>query len=225
MRLVPIVIGTVVILVGVLLFLGNLNVLNLDVGDLFSNLWPSILILIGLVQLYASRGTSVMGPLFLILLGVVLQLAALDIVPWSTVWPVVIIGIGLAIIFQGRWARKTPSTSADGEDTVNLSAIFSGIERRVTSSKFRGGKASALFGGVELDLRDAQLTNDAILDVSAFCGGVELKVPENWDVQIEGSPLFGGIEDKGGRSNGEQRTGPTLRIRASITCGGLEIKR
>ena len=52
-------------------------------------------------------------------------------------------------------------------------------------------------GGVTLDLRQAKMTPEgAVLDAFAFWGGIEIKVPESWQVRGEVIPLMGGFEDK-----------------------------
>jgi hypothetical protein len=50
---------------------------------------------------------------------------------------------------------------------------------------------------VEIDMRKAASTRDEILvEANALFGGVDLKVPENWNVTVRGSGIFGGYEDK-----------------------------
>jgi len=214
------------ILVGVLFLLANLDALELDIGDLAATWWPSLLILFGVVQLLSTRGAAPTGALFLIGLGVVFQVVTLGWAGWGIVWPSVIIGVGVLILFQGNQFRRRPTQPASGDDTVDLFTMFGGIERRITSNSFRGGKATAIFGGIELDLREAQLADNASLNATVLFGGLDLRVPENWNVQIHGAPLFGGIEDsKGRRGAQDQRSDPTLQIYASVTFGGLEIKR
>ena len=52
-------------------------------------------------------------------------------------------------------------------------------------------------GGVDLDLRKARMgPSPAVLDVVAFWGGIELKVPAGWNVEGQVMPILGGFEDK-----------------------------
>lgn len=81
----------------------------------------------------------------------------------------------------------------------------------------------AIFGGAEIDLRDAKLAPGALLDVFAVFGGVEVSVPEGWQVVTSGFPMFGGFENV----TAKERTGPDapiLQIHATILFGGVEIK-
>ena len=216
----------VLILVGVLFLLANLDVFDMDIGSFAATWWPSLLILFGLWQLLANRGVGLLGPGILIILGVVFQVITLGWAGWEVLWPLIIIAIGVLILFHGGPLRRRAPQAATGDDTVNLHTMFGGIERRITSQRFRGGKVTAIFGGIELDLREAQLADDATLNATVLFGGLELRVPESWNVQVHGSPLFGAIEDpKGARSTQGQRSDPTLYLYASVTFGGLEIKR
>lgn len=57
--------------------------------------------------------------------------------------------------------------------------LLSGRELANTSPQFEGGRITALFGGVELDLLHATLAADAELDVTAVFGGVDVTVPDD----------------------------------------------
>jgi predicted membrane protein len=79
-----------------------------------------------------------------------------------------------------------------------------------------------VFGGVTIDLRNAQLDPEgARLDVTALLGGVEILVPKGWRVTTSGTPILGGIDNK---TAGEAAEGPELRIDALTILGGTDIK-
>ena len=216
------VIATVLIVLGVIFLLGNLDIINVDIGDLLSNWWPLILILLGVVGLFQARSTPV-GSIFLIVIGGVLLLVTHDVADFDILWPIVIIGAGLWILFHNRVSRQPTTAGEVGQDSINVSAVFSGSEQSVTSQSFQGGNVSATFGAVELDLRAAKLAENPVLNVNVFMGGVELRVPDEWLVNVNGSPVLGGIECS--RTQPAATDGaPTLTINASIAFGGLDIK-
>jgi len=71
------------------------------------------------------------------------------------------------------------------------------VERRVHSSNFKGGSITALFGGVEVDFRSADIEGEeAEMFVEAVFGGIELKVPDRWLILWEGQSIFGGYSDE-----------------------------
>lgn len=110
------------------------------------------------------------------------------------------------------------------EDTISISSIFTGAARRITSKKFRGGSVTANFGGVQLDLSEAQLADrEVTLDVRAFLGGVELLVPRGWDIETELSTVMGGITDERSAPGERAENGPRLRITGSVFLGGLSL--
>ena len=76
-------------------------------------------------------------------------------------------------------------------------------------------------GGVELDLREADIEGAARIDVFTFWGGVDIKVPRTWEVRTSGLPLLGGWEDKTEPPLGG---GPVLDVRLVTIMGGAEIR-
>ena len=130
-----------------------------------------------------------------------------------------------------RGAIKTPAMVrgwSDDSDAVNAIAIFGGAERRVTSRNFKGGRAFSLFGGVELDFRDADIEGDeAMLEVNCVFGGVEIRVPEKWQVDSTSIPILGGFADKTRAAVVEDPANPRrkrLLISGTVIFGGVEIR-
>jgi len=216
--------GLIIMAVGALLLLQQMG--RLDFGEVVSHYWPLILILVGLWQLIANSFRNIGGPLFLIALGVVFQLWKLDILgrnTWSYVWPLLIISVGLWTLV-GALRRRSPAAMVVKEADIDAFALFAGLQRRVDTPAFRGGRATAILGGIDLDLRGAGLAEGtAALDLSAVMGGITIRIPRSWRVEMDARPLLGGIEDKHSYEPGPQGGG-TLRVKASAIMGGIEIK-
>jgi predicted membrane protein len=102
------------------------------------------------------------------------------------------------------------------------------VERRVTTQDFQGGSINAVFGGVEVDLTDANMQADeATLEINAIFAGVEIRVPETWQVAFRGTPIFGGIADKTLRRGSLRPTVVPTRVlvlTGAVIFGGVEIK-
>jgi hypothetical protein len=130
----------------------------------------------------------------------------------------VIIVVGVLIIFgRGLGSRKEVG------DTISSFNIFSGSEIASHSDSFQGGSVSAVFGGAEIDLRDAIPAPGANLDVFTAFGGLEIQVPQGWQVDTKGLPIFGGFDNV----TVKEQLGPDaplLTINATVMFGGLEIK-
>ena len=109
---------------------------------------------------------------------------------------------------------------------VRAEVIFSGTKRRIDSQEFEGGKLTAVFGGVELDLRDADTKLDEmVLHVDAIFGGIEIRIPETWEVDPQITSILGGYDDKtvAPQLNGDQPP-PVLIVRGSAVFGGVNLK-
>jgi hypothetical protein len=208
--------GLVVVAVGVILLLDNAG--TVDAWDIFSTWWPAVVILAGLVTLAANPRH---WPVALIItaVGTAFLLSNLGIVDIGQfIIPAAIIAVGLLVIFGRGLGSRT-----EAGDRVNSFNVFSGSELASHSKQFQGGSVSAIFGGAEVDLRDAEPAPDAQLDVFTAFGGVELKVPEGWEVAVKGLPLFGGIENVTVKDT-VAADAPKLTVSATVLFGGLEVK-
>ena len=224
-------IGLILILLGVGFLLDQTGFIQ--IGDIINMYWPVIIILIGLSGLL-DRKSSKLRNLIVLAIGVLLQLRKLGYITidvFQLFFPVVLILIGINIIFsKGVKKHKTPvepekwsKNNATAEDTVDLFVIFSGIDTINQSNSFKGGKVSAIFGGIDLDLRGVTLNNnEAFLDVTALFGGVDISVPPNWRVEMTGTPILGAWENKT-RLNTDPGA-PVLKIRGTAIFGGIEVK-
>src|SRR5690606_20434141 len=108
-------------------------------------------------------------------------------------------------------------------DEIDLVAVFEGIHMRSTAQSFLGGKILALFGGVVLDLRRAQLgPTGAELIVTTVFGGTSVVVPPDWRVEVDDRTWLGGL-DLSGEQPGDPDA-PVLRIRVSTLLGGFQVE-
>jgi predicted membrane protein len=109
-------------------------------------------------------------------------------------------------------------------DTLNIDAILSGVNKRILSKNLKGGKLTAAFGGIDLDLTQADIQGPVTVQVDVIFGGMKLVVPPHWDVRAEVSNIAAGIEDK--RIYRESAIDPNkvLILKGTVLFGGLEIK-
>ena len=193
--------------------------------------WQALLIFLGLIFLSnkENKGTGVI----LIAVGAFFLLPRFFELPhyWrSLFWPSMLILLGLVVIFGGRrhhGGRKAFSgntSRSSSEDYLDDVAIFGGGDRTVNSQQVKGGKITHIFGGSKYDFSKARLapgTNNLEL-VMAF-GGTKLIVPEEWEIKIEVTSVFGGFSDKRVRSIVEKDREKTLIITGVNVFGGGEI--
>ncbi len=143
--------GGLVVAAGVILLLDNTGAL--DAGEVFTTWWPIVVIVAGFLALVANPRHWA-APVIVMLVGGALLLWTLDVVDsLDLVIPAALILIGIFVIF-GRGRPGAEETSADRISTFNF---FSGSELASHSKQFTGGNVAAVFGGAEIDLRDAAL--------------------------------------------------------------------
>jgi predicted membrane protein len=113
----------------------------------------------------------------------------------------------------------------DHAEVLNAQALFTGIQRRIFSKNFKGGKISAIFGGIEIDFSQADFDGEASINLETAFGGVKLVVPPHWDVQVQiGTVFAAGVEDKRIYNPAAVDKSKVLKIYGSVVFGGLEIK-
>lgn len=229
------ILGLVIVTVGLLLTLDRLGII--EEAEYYLRFWPAGLIAIGFGKLWQCRSShsGVLGGVVIAGAGVWLLLDEFDLVRRSfwDLWPLVLVALGASLVWRAFVGRRP--APHDSTSVVSAVAVMSGVSRGNNSAAFRGGDLTAIMGGCEIDLRQAQINGEAVIDVFALWGGIDIRVPENWTVVGQVTPLMGGYEDKtrpphpenpsptalpGLRPGGEHR----LIIRGFILMAGVEVK-
>jgi predicted membrane protein len=218
--------GLILVGVGVLLLLHQNGILRFS--DIW-RLWPLVLVAGGVVRLTQYGSTSrFMGGL-MIVLGFILTAAEFHLIPYTVweLWPLAIIALGLLLLWQSLQPKEEREISWKFEcstPTVDNMSIFGGGERRISTPDFTRADILAIFGGYKLDLRKATMKGtSAIVDATAIFGGVEIVVPENWNVVVRGTGIFGGYGDETHLPSGTQGA-PELIVQGVAIFGGVAIK-
>jgi len=218
--------GALIVAAGVALLLDHMGVIA--IGSLF-RFWPMVLIFFGVGHLFTPSNRAWGG--ILIVVGALFQLNTLGIthLRFADMWPLAIIAVGLMLMWGALKPPIVLKGSVDAADVLEAVAIFGGTERRIKSQTFKGGRVISIFGGVELDFRDANIDGDeATLDIKCIFGGVEIRVPDTWNVHSRSIPVLGGYSDKTGPSSSapQDPSGPrrkTLIVTGTVIFGGVEI--
>lgn len=207
--------GVGIIVIGVAALLGALDIINFNY--LFQTYWPLLLIAAGVVMWLENPKQGYLWAIAVIILGITAQLNTLDVTDinfWQLFWPVILIVIG--------WSILSKRSSQISDATSDISAILSGTETKSNAKDYKGGKISAVLGGVEMDLSRASIKKEATIEVFALMGGIELRVPDNWEVRTSLMPILGGSENKANAPSSSKA--PVLNIVGTIVLGGIEIK-
>jgi len=207
--------GCIIVLLGLGFLLQQLDVSWSD--EILSLWWPILVIAVGGLAWRGNR-RAWFGPFLIVLVGTALLLDQLNILrqsAWNYFWPAVIILFGGRILIGKSW--EAPRTETGNADAA---AFFGGVDRKVTA-RFERGDVSAWFGGVKLDLREADFSDQSTLNVSAGFGGVEVWVPKHVRVVSRLTPILGGSEDK---SQADAGAPHTLTITGTAMFGGVTIR-
>lgn len=221
-----VIIGVILVLAGLFLVIRNAGFFPSFLDNIIFS-WPMLLIAIGAVMsIGASEKTAGI---------IVMAVGGFFLIPrifsetfhiYNMFWPSIFIIVGIIFIVSRRHPRFSGNITTAGDDYVDYVNVFSGGERQVVSQNFRGGKITAVFGGIELDLTKAQLAPGvAEIELACVFGGATIIVPDDWYVKIEVTPVLGGFGDSRkllpGRTIDSNRQ---LIIRGAVVFGGGEIK-
>jgi len=198
--------------------------------------WPMLLIAVGL---FLGFRHSFRNPSWIIptLIGTVFLIE--EIVPEVEIkqylWPIIIIAVGLVMIFRPRgrnrgerWRQRynkgndSEYLSNSGFETVT---IFGGDKKQIISKDFKGGESVCLFGGVEINLTQADITGTAEIEIVQMFGGTKIIVPPHWRVQSDELVcIFGSLEDKRQVVGSIVDPTKTLVIKGTCIFGGIDLK-
>jgi len=241
------VIGTIVVILGIIALLNNLGITQVNVNYIVRTYWPLLLIFWSFslfedfykerrgkdkeIRTFLPWGQLISGAVVLVIgiiyLGRNLELFQVDLsLFWKIFWPAIIILFGISLL-RGR-------PSPQGEKVQW--AFMGGIDLGKTPFELKSGSYLAFLGGVDIDLSNANIPpGETLLDLTAVMGGIDVKVPEDLNIICEGTALLGGIEflkeSTGGiiaskrveyTPNEEDRV---VRFQARTLMGGIEIKQ
>ena len=225
-------IGLIFIALGaaLLVSLFNISILGFYLPHIVFS-WELILIFLGIILMVSDKNRSTGVILFSI--GVLFLAKDYFNLDWSFILklaiPAVLVLVGISLLFPRKHRKKDPLTGKpeDGSNMVDDVNVFSGGDKFITADAFRGGQVTCIFGGSELNFRNATLApGENILDVTCIFGGCTLLVPEDWTIKVEATTIFGGFSDERSKRNPHLVSDPSkvLTVKGVVIFGGGEIK-
>lgn len=222
--------GIVVMIVGALWILKEANVF--DFSRLFAGWWTLFIIVPSLIGLCTDRNKT--GSLIFLLIGVTLLVNQYyDIWRYSNyIVPAFVVVAGLIILVNTLVGGKSKDdsfnyNSADTkpaqtpEANQDYFASFSGQNYEFTNG-FAGGRFNATFGGIKLDIRNADIVPNCVITTNATFGGVDVYVPNDVRVIVKSNNIFGGVSDKSNKNL--PADAKTIFINTTNLFGGTDIK-
>ena len=210
--------GIVLIIIGLIVGGNTLGLTNIDI--FFNGWWTLFIIVPSFISLFNDNDKT----------GSIVGLVCQDIIRFDLIWklafPVILVVIGLSLIFKnvigdkvGNEIKKLNENNKEGQ---SYCATFGGQNVNFDEEKFTGADVNAIFGGVKLDLKNAIIDQDVVINASAIFGGIDIYVPKNVKVKTKSVPIFGGVNNKANTSPDEKSH--TIYINGTAVFGGIEIK-
>ena len=219
------VLGLGIILIGILFLLGNMGMI--DPHD-YLRYWPVLLLVIGIAYLIqCQQGPGRIWGIILTFIGAAMLLDRLYFIRFSLwdYWPLILVGMGIMMIVKASSHHRHMGFSTteihDTDSFIKATAIMGGFKRMNNSQDFKGGELTAIMGGFELDLRDASIKGEAVIDIFTMMGGMSMRIPEDWLVIFDVNPFMGGYDDK---TRPPKQSTKRLIIKGTTIMGGIEIK-
>lgn len=229
--------GMALLVLGAMWTADNLGLVD---ADAVLRWWPALLLGYGLLSLVGAFGTRklVSGSIFMVIGGWMLarELGWIQVSIFR-MWPLFLIFIGASLVWRsmsvgraaesgGLGAGPNPWGFSGGSENASFPrpfAFMGGVERNIESRELVGIEATAVMGGVVLDLRNARARGpEVVVEAFTWWGGIDLIVPQDWQVVAEVSPIMGGVEDKTRNSGDPNAT--RLVVRGMVVMGGIELR-
>lgn len=217
--------GIILVVLGVIFGLNACGVT--DINIFFDGWWTLFIIVPCAVSLITDpdKTDGIVG----IGIGLVLLLACQGVFSFTIMRklfiPFIIVLVGLALIFRGSFSKAAHQMAKklkNNDPNNSFNSMFSSQNISFANEPFEGAALTAVFGGIDCDLRGCILTHDVAIDATSVFGGIDIWVPDNVSVKISSTPIFGGVSDK--RPIKPNGAPVTVYVNANCIFGGVTIK-
>ena len=212
------IIGFLLIFIGLILGLNAFGITNINI---FFSGWWTLFIIIPAINGIISDDEK-LGSIIWLIVGIILLLGCQDMISFDIIWklmlPLILVFIGLSIMFGSKDKKLDTKKNKNRE----FCACFGGQTVKFDDQDFKGAEVNGIFGGITLDLRNAKIKDESVIEAAAVFGGVTILIPEDLKVEIKSTSVFGGVIDK--TKSKEKNDKITLYVNGSAIFGGVEIK-
>lgn len=214
--------GLVFIVLGIIIALNVFNIIDFNI--FFRGWWTLFIIVPCFIGLFDNTNESKMGNIVGVIIGLLLLLMANNLIRFDIIIklfiPAIFVIIGLYLILGSTINSKVKEKikNINKDNLVSIVATFA--EKNEKPNKFNGAKVDAIFGSVYLDLRDSSIKNESVIVATGIFGSVNIKVPEDVEVKIKSTPIFGGVSNKSKGKNEKK----IIYIEAYAVFGSIDIK-
>ena len=214
-------VGIILILLGVY-FIVKMLCPGFDININWNIIWPIILMFLGIEGIIRTKKLDLFN-VILTLIGVIYLLSGLKIIGninGKFVIAIILIGAGISFILSSLGKKKVKKISKD--KMINYNGIFSDVKEVISSKDFKGANCYSIFGGIKLDLKNTSLKDDTVINCYAVFGGIDLIMPDDVNIIIHSSSLFGGVNNKTSNKNSDNKK--TIYINVTAIFGDVDVK-
>ena len=167
--------GVILVVIGIIFALNSLGIASINI--FFKGWWTLFIIVPCFIGVFKEGSKT--GDIIGLIIGIILLLAARDIITFGLVLkliiPIILISIGISLIFGDTFKKRINEKikEVNDEDFDNIIATFSN-QKVVEENKFKNTKLDAIFGGIDLDLRNAKLSSDTVIKATSIFGGIDI---------------------------------------------------
>ena len=200
--------------------------------------WQALIVVIGI---YSGLKNNFQGPAWFIMILVGGAFLLNDFYFEGElrrhIWPLILISVGAIFILRPRnrkqrwsWAEKLSSggriESIDNhEDVADITVIFGSAKKNMRTQNFSGGDITCIFGGAELDLTQADIQENVVIDVTTIFGGADLIIPAHWAIKSEIVTILGSVQDERPISPvATEHAEKLIILEGTAILGGIRIK-
>lgn len=219
------IIGFLLIFIGLILGLNAFGITNINL--FFSGWWTLFIIIPSLVGLINDKEKT--SSLIFLIIGVWLFLAERDLIEYELLikllLPVILISIGLLLVFKDVLSingKEIKKINANNKENNNYIAVFGSQDLKFEDEKVENLDLKSLLGGIKLDLRDAKIEKDIVINTLSVFGGIDIYVPDDVKVKVSSTPFFGGVEVKRGKQSSKKEI--TIYLNSVCIFGGVDVK-
>lgn len=129
----------------------------------------------------------------------------------------------LAVVGALIVRQLVPSEGDEESDTFTLSTVMNGSQFKSRSEALQHARVLTFMGGAEIDFTQAVLADGATLVLQTVMGGVEVRVPPHWRVELQSAVMAGESSTRLDGQDDLPDDAPTLTIEAQTIAGGVMI--
>jgi predicted membrane protein len=244
-----VVLGIIIMFVGIFLLFHNQGYFSWSVYHTVIS-WPALLIGIGVVLLFDNKPNNKSAGIIIATIGTLFLLPRIFNMNISSFFfPLAIIAIGILFIIKATtkktyrfkyrgnafFENKREDFTGTQDSEVNINDdgyisreyVFSGSKERWTYNNVKNIGINAVFSGVELDFTQLELSQNVDkvqIKISSVFGGVVLYVPDDWNIIMQKTGVFGSFADNRPRNVVQSANGKPVYLELEAVFGGGEIK-